>query len=52
MKVLLDSRTIRLVISLEFARKQCFKLKKIESPIYLFNKERLIKYMVKVNIYY
>jgi len=45
-------------MSSEFARKQGFKLKKIERPIYMrnvngsFNKEELIKYMVKVNIYY
>jgi len=56
---LLDSRVIRLVISLEFARKQEFKLKKkIEKPIYIrnvdgfFNKKEPIKYIVKVNIYY
>jgi len=57
-EVLLDSRATRLVISLEFARKQGFKLKKVKKPIYIrsvdssFNKEGLIKYMVKVNIYY
>jgi len=56
-KVLLDSRAIGLVISLKFARKQEFNLKKIERPIYVrnvdgsFNKEEPIKYMVKVNIY-
>ena len=33
-EVLLDSGAIRLVISLEFARKQVFKLKKIEKSIY------------------
>jgi len=55
-EILLNSRTIRLVMSLEFARKQ--GLKKIETPIYVrnidgfFNKERPIEYMVKVNIYY
>jgi len=41
--VLLDSGAIGLIISSEFARKQEFKLKKIK---------RLIKYTVKVNIYY
>ena len=57
-EVLLDSGAIRLVMSLEFARKQRFKLKKIERPIYvrnmdgMFNKEELIEYMVEVNIYY
>ena len=57
-EVLLDSRVMGLVISLEFARKQGFKLKKIERLIYVkdvdssFNKERPIEYMVEVNIYY
>ena len=45
-------------MSLEFVRKQRFKLKKIERPIYIrnvngaLNKERPIKNMVEVNIYY
>jgi len=57
-ETLLGSETIKLVMSLEFARKQWFKLKKIERPIYvrnvdgMFNKEGPIKYTVKVNIYY
>ena len=57
-KVLLDSGAIGLVISSEFARKQEFKLKKIEKPIYIrnvdssFNKEGPIKHIVEVNIYY
>jgi len=57
-EALLDSGAIRLVISSEFARKQGFKLKKIEKPIYIrnvdrsFNKEGPIKHMVEVNIYY
>ena len=57
-EILLNSRVISLVISSEFAKKQKFKLKKIERLIYMrninrtFNKERLIKYNVKVNIYY
>ena len=57
-KALLDSRAMRLVISLEFARKQGFKLKKIKRPIYIrnidssFNKKGSIKHIVKVNIYY
>ena len=56
-KVLLDSRIIRLVMSLEFARKQKFKLKKIKRPIYVrnvdssFNKKKPIEHMVEVNIY-
>ena len=57
-EALLDSGATELVISSEFARKQEFKLKKIEKSIYirnmniLFNKEGPIKYMVEVNIYY
>jgi len=45
-------------MSLKFSRKQGFKLKKIEKPIYIrnldssFNKEKLIKHTIKVNIYY
>ena len=54
----MDSRVTRLVISSEFARKQGFKLKKLERPINvrnmdrLLNKEGLIENMVEVNIYY
>ena len=57
-EALLDSGAMRLVKSLEFTRKQGFKLKKIENPIYVrnvdgtFNKEGPIKNMVEVNIYY
>ena len=57
-KALLDSRVIELVIKLEFARKQGFKLKKFEKSIYVrnvngsFNKKKLIEYIVEVNIYY
>jgi len=36
-EALLDSRAMKLVISFEFARKQEFKLKKIERPIYVRN---------------
>ena len=45
-------------MNLKFVRKQEFKLKKIERPIYmknmdsLLNKEGSIEYIVKVNIYY
>ena len=45
---LLDSGAMGLVMSLEFARKQGFKLKKLERPMYvrnvdgLLNKKRLI----------
>jgi len=36
-EVLLDNRTIELVMSSEFTRKQGFKLKKINRPIYMRN---------------
>ena len=58
MEALLNSGTMELVISSKFARKQRFKLKKIERPIYMkninssFNKERSIKHILEVNIYY
>jgi len=54
----LDSGATGLVMSLEFAKRQDFKLKKIERPIYVrnmdgsFNKERLIEHTVEVSIYY
>ena len=54
----LDSGAIGLMISSEFARKQEFKLKKIETLIYvrnidrIFNKKRLIEHTVEINIYY
>jgi len=57
-EALLDSGVMELVMSSEFARKQKFKLKKIERPIYVrnvngfFNKEGSIEYMVEINIYY
>ena len=57
-EALLDSRAIGLVMSLEFARKQGFKLKKIKRSIYvrnvneMFNKKGLIKHTIEVNIYY
>jgi len=57
-EVLLDSEATELVMSSEFVRKQGFKLRKIERPIYIrnvdemFNKERPIKHMVEINIYY
>ena len=57
-EVLLDSSAIGLVISSEFVRKQRFKLKKIERPIYIrnmdgsLNKKGPIKHMVEINIYY
>jgi len=57
-ETLLDSKAMGLVMSFEFVRKQEFKLKKIERPIYVrnvdgfFNKEGLIEYIVEMNIYY
>ena len=57
-EILLDSETTGLVMGLEFARKQEFKLKKIKNPIYvrnidrMFNKKEFIENMVEVNIYY
>jgi len=57
-EILLDSNDTGLVMSLNFARKQGFKMKKIERPIYIrnmdgtMNKERPIKNTVEVNIYY
>ena len=57
-KVLLDSRAMGLVMSLEFTKKQIFKLKKIKRPIYMrnvdssLNKEESIEYTVEINIYY
>ena len=45
-------------MSLEFARKQGFKLKRLERPMHirnvngLLNKKGLIEHTVKVNIYY
>jgi len=57
-EVLLDSGVTGMIMTLEFARKQGFKLKKIERPIYVrnvdgsFNKEGPIEHMVEINIYY
>ena len=57
-EALLDSRMTGLVMSSEFARKQSFKLKKLERPINirnvdgLLNKEGPIENTVEVNIYY
>jgi len=58
MEALLDSRTTRLVMSSEFAKKQGFKLKKLERSMNVrnvdgsLNKEGPIEHMVEVNIYY
>ena len=57
-EVLLDSGATGLVMSSEFARKQGFKLKKLERPMNVrnvdgsLNKEGPIENMVEVNIYY
>ena len=57
-EALLDSGATGLVMSSEFARKQGFRMKKLERPMQVrnmngsFNKERLIENTVEVNIYY
>ena len=57
-EALLDSGAIGLVMSLEFARKHGFKLKRIERSIYIrnidriLNKEGPMEYTVEINIYY
>ena len=57
-EALLDNSATGLVISSEFARKQGFKLKKLDRPIYVrnvngsLNKEGPIKHTVEINIYY
>ena len=57
-EALLDSGTTGLVMSLEFTKKQGFKLKKLERLMNvrnvdgLLNKEGPIEYIVEVNIYY
>ena len=57
-EALLDSGAMELVLSLEFTRKQKFKLKKVERLIYVrnvnsfFKKKRPIEHIVEVNIYY
>jgi len=57
-EALLDSSAMGLVMSSEFARKQGFKLKKLDRPMYVrnmnssLNKEEPIEHIVEVNIYY
>jgi len=57
-EALLDSGATGLVISSEFARKEGFKLKRLERPMQVrnvdrsFNKEGPIENTVEVNIYY
>ena len=54
----MGSEATGLVMSSEFARKQRFKLKKLDRPMYVrnmdrsLNKEGPIEYTVEVNIYY
>jgi len=56
--MLLNSGAIGLVMSSEFAKKQKFKLKKIEHSIYVrnvdgtFDKKGPIEHRVEINIYY
>ena len=58
MEVLLDSRATRVVMSSKFAKKQGFKLNKLERLMHVrnmddsLNKEGPIEHMVEVNIYY
>ena len=58
MEALLDSGAMRLVMSFGFARKQGFKLKKLERLMQMrnvdgtFNQEGPIENTVEVNIYY
>ena len=57
-EALLDNSVVVSVMSLEFARKQRFKLKKIEELIYvrnlnrIYNKKRPIENTVEVSIFY
>jgi len=57
-EALLDNGVIRLIMSSEFAKKQGFKLKRLERPMNVrnmngsLNKEGPIEHMVEVNIYY
>ena len=57
-EALLDSGVTGLVMSSEFAKKQGFKLKKLERPMNMknvdgsLNKEEPIEHTVEVNIYY
>jgi len=57
-EALLDSGVMGLVMSSEFTRKQEFKLKKLERPMYMrnvdgsLNKKEPTEHTVEVNIYY
>jgi len=56
--VLLNSETTKLVISLEFTRKNKFKKRKLNKSIYvrnidsIFNHEELIQYKVEAELFY
>ena len=56
-KGLLDNSVTDIVISLEFVRKQGFKLKKVKKLIYvrnvdgIFNKKEPINHIVEINIF-
>ena len=58
MEALLDNSTTKLVISSEFARKNKFKKKKLERPIYMrnidsiFNHKGLIEHTVKIELFF
>ena len=57
-EVLLDSGATELVMSSKFTRKNKFKKKKLDRPIYvrnmdsIFNHERLIEHTVEVELFY
>jgi len=57
-EVLLDSGATGLVMSSKFTRKNKFKKKKLDRPIYIrnmdstFNHERLIEHTVEVKLFY
>ena len=57
-EALLDSKAIGLVMSLKFARKNKFKKKKLERPIYVRNMDSTlnhkgpIEYMVEIKLFY
>jgi len=58
MEALLDSGVTRLMISLEFVRKNKFRKKKLDRPIYVrnmdstFNHEGPIEHTVEVELFY
>ena len=58
MEVLIDSGVIELMMNSEFARKNKFRKKKLDKPIYvrnvdnIFNYEGLIEYTVEIELLY